>query len=169
MSSLNSSYIFNFFVVFLLFFLSMSLIALNKYSVVLHSILFDALCKEWIVNKSAPLKYDKWQLAHTLKNTSWYMNNTFATGIHVVCLFWLIVALWHHVESRNYVIIGSGNSLSPLWHQAITLISSQLFSIWHSESNFSDIPICICEIFKLLHAKGIYIYIYILLRKGLQH
>ena len=80
-------------------------IAVNKYSVVLHSLLFDALCKEWIVNKFA-LKYDKWHLAHTLKNTYWYINNTFATGIYVFCLLWLIVALWHHMESKNYVIIG---------------------------------------------------------------
>ena len=40
--------------------------------------------------------------------------------------------------SANRVSIGSGNSLLPVLHQAITLTNADLLSIEHLETNYGD-------------------------------
>ena len=50
-------------------------------------------------------------------------------------------AWWHTTASVNWVIIGSGNGLLPYRHQAITWTNTDLLSIWHLGTNFSEILI----------------------------
>ena len=43
--------------------------------------------------------------------------------------------------SANLVIIGSGNGLSPVWHQAINWTNAELLEIGPWETSFSQIAI----------------------------
>ena len=43
------------------------------------------------------------------------------------------------MASVNYVIIGSGNGLSPVWHQVITQTIADLLLIRPLDMNFSKI------------------------------
>ena len=49
----------------------------------------------------------------------------------------LIQAQWRHMASWNFVIIGLGNGLSPVWHQTITLTSDDYLSIRLIVSNIN--------------------------------
>ena len=47
----------------------------------------------------------------------------------------------HICASVNYVSTGSGNGLSPIWHQAITWTDANLLSIGPLRTNFSELEI----------------------------
>ena len=62
----------------------------------------------------------------------------FSLGMNVLthrpCEWWL-----PYMSSVYWVIIGSGNGLQHVWHQAITWINADLASIGHLETKFTEI------------------------------
>ena len=56
-------------------------------------------------------------------------------------MVWFRISLVMPYGEKYYVIIGSSNGLSPVWHQAITYTNADLLSTWPVGINLGEIQI----------------------------